>query len=186
MVKEIPLTQGQVTVVDDIDFEWLTKDKWFAHYMAHIKDYYAAKNETVCINGIKKRITKNMHRAIIEHILEENREYDLLKEFKENPRKFPVDHINNDSLRNTRANLRIVSNRQNCQNKKYKGKSRFPGVSWDKYMKQWAARIRIKNKRIHLGYFKDEREAAKAYEKANRKYNKEEIVCKIVRGKNYA
>lgn len=111
---------------------------------------------------------------------------DLLKEFKENPRKFPVDHINNDSLRNTRANLRIVSNRQNCQNKKYKGKSRFPGVSWDKYMKQWAARIRIKNKRIHLGYFKDEREAAKAYEKANRKYNKEEIVCKIVRGKNYA
>lgn len=34
MVKEIPLTRGQVAIVDDEDYDWITAmGKW--HYKAH-------------------------------------------------------------------------------------------------------------------------------------------------------
>jgi len=44
--------------------------------------------------------------------------------------------------------------------------SRFRGVCWHKRVKKWAAKISINKKRIHLGVFTYEIEAAKAYNKA--------------------
>ena len=44
--------------------------------------------------------------------------------------------------------------------------SRFPGVSWDKRGRKWAAFIRINGTKKFVGYFKDEEDAARAYEAA--------------------
>ena len=47
--------------------------------------------------------------------------------------------------------------------KRTKGSSKFKGVSWFKRTEKWKAQIQYRKKVIHLGYFKDEIDAAKAY-----------------------
>eukprot|EP01138_Halocafeteria_seosinensis_P016414 gb/GECG01016745.1/.p1 GENE.gb/GECG01016745.1/~~gb/GECG01016745.1/.p1 ORF type:complete len:588 (+),score=86.49 gb/GECG01016745.1/:1-1764(+) len=46
--------------------------------------------------------------------------------------------------------------------------SRYYGVSWHKSSQRWAVQIRHDGKRIHVGYFADELEAAIAYDKIAR------------------
>ena len=43
---------------------------------------------------------------------------------------------------------------------------KFIGISWHSGKNKWISYINVNKKRIHLGYFKDEIEAAKAYDKA--------------------
>ncbi len=43
--------------------------------------------------------------------------------------------------------------------------SKFRGVSWYKKYEQWQATITVAKKKTHLGYFDDEKEAARAYDK---------------------
>lgn len=47
---------------------------------------------------------------------------------------------------------------------KARGTSKFLGVSWDARSNMWHARIQIKGKGRHIGYFHTEIEAAKAYD----------------------
>lgn len=42
--------------------------------------------------------------------------------------------------------------------------SKCSGVSWAKHLGKWRARVTLGNKRIHLGYFPSENEAAQAYD----------------------
>jgi len=84
-----------------------------------------------------------------------------------------VDHINGDTLDNRRANLRITTSQGNAQNRAkvrtYKKKlptSVYIGVSWVKARGVYRAYIRLNGKQIHLGYFVDPVEAAKAYDRA--------------------
>lgn len=44
--------------------------------------------------------------------------------------------------------------------------SRFTGVTWNKNMNKWRACIFIEGKKLHLGYFYIEEDAANAYQKA--------------------
>lgn len=70
-----------------------------------------------------------------------------------------VDHENGDRLDYRRANLRIVTHRQNAQNVRSRGgSSRHRGVSWDAARGRWQARAG----RRHVGRFDDEQEAADA------------------------
>jgi hypothetical protein len=48
--------------------------------------------------------------------------------------------------------------------------SKYKGVTWQKESKGWRVRITVNNKQILLGQFKDEVEAAKAYDRAAKHY----------------
>lgn len=76
-----------------------------------------------------------------------------------------VDHIDGNGLNNVRSNLRPATASQNAANRKAQGgSSRYKGVSWHKRSCKWQAQI----KRTNLGYFDDEKEAARAYDDAAR------------------
>jgi hypothetical protein len=78
-----------------------------------------------------------------------------------------VDHINGVKTENDVDNLRMVTNAQNLRSfQKVRGKSKFRGVSWNKSVKKWIARIMLDGKRKHLGCFNDEAAAARAWDAA--------------------
>lgn len=64
-----------------------------------------------------------------------------------NPGTLQVDHINHDKLDNTRANLRVVSNRENHRNKlpNKRNTSGYSGVWWNKVCRKWCAQLRVDN-----------------------------------------
>lgn len=84
-----------------------------------------------------------------------------------------LDHINHNRDDNSIKNLRQVSTRDNCLNKKlYKrNTSGVPGVIWDTRRKKWCASIGVKMKLIYLGGFVDKFEAFCARLSAESKYN---------------
>jgi hypothetical protein len=79
-----------------------------------------------------------------------------------------VDHIDGDGLNNRRSNLRAVTRQQNTRNmhRGRGGTSRFSGVSWYKSRSRWKSYIGIDGKQRCLGYFSNEEEAARAYDRA--------------------
>lgn len=81
-----------------------------------------------------------------------------------------VDHINGDTLDNRKSNLRLATSSENGANvpKREGTSSRFKGVCWDKNGHRWKAHIGYQGKRVHLGYFVDEEEAARAYDRVAR------------------
>jgi hypothetical protein len=81
------------------------------------------------------------------------------------PKGMCTDHINGDKLNNHKTNLRICTIKQNIRNQKPKigMTSKYKGVSWSKKMEMWKSGIKIDLRQIHLGYFKDEKDAALAY-----------------------
>jgi hypothetical protein len=95
------------------------------------------------------------------------------------PAHLDVDHINHNGLDNRKANLRPVTQAQNCLNRPYKiykkkiSSSKYKGVTWHKRMKKWTAQICYQGKHKSLGYFDDETDAAKAYDDAAKKHHKE-------------
>ena len=71
-----------------------------------------------------------------------------------------VDHIDRDTTNNRAWNLRLVTRRENCQNR-YTFKN---GATKDKG--RWKARISINSKVVCLGTYDTEQEAAAAYQRA--------------------
>ena len=144
--RELPLSQGLVTLIDAEDYEKVGCFKWSARrevFRNGIK-WYARRN--VKING--KRTTVLLHRVILGVSPEVD-----------------VDHWNNDGLDNRRSNIRVCTCGQNNANatKRVGTTSRFKGVCWDSKAKQWVAQIRVNHKKVRIGYFTNEEQAALAY-----------------------
>jgi hypothetical protein len=83
-----------------------------------------------------------------------------------------IDHINNNPLDNRKENLRILNAQQNSQNKvsNKTSTSKYVGVSFNTKNKKWVATISVNNKKIHLGSFNDEIEAAKTRDIATKEH----------------
>ena len=147
-MKQIPLTQGKVALVDDADYEWLNQWKWCA--MKGHNTWYAARYSSP-VN--RKQRTIFMHREILGLKFGDPRQ---------------TDHRNHNGLANWRDNLRICNGTQNQYNRnpQKNHSSEYKGVSWHKRRHKWRARIFFDNHNIHLGYYASEVEAAKAYDKA--------------------
>lgn len=142
---EISLTQGKVALIDDEDLEIIEGYKWYCRKTHH--NYYAVAHKYI----ERKRTSIQMHREILKCT------------FKE----YQVDHIDGNGLNNCKSNLRIVTPQQNSFNRKYTfGTSMYKGVSWNKRDDFWQATIKYNGKSKMLGYFKDEMDAAKAYNEA--------------------
>jgi hypothetical protein len=76
-----------------------------------------------------------------------------------------VDHINHDGTDNRLCNIRLCTAAQNSHNTRSRinATSRFVGVSFNRAVKKWESYVRISGqKKITLGYFVDELEAASA------------------------
>ena len=80
-----------------------------------------------------------------------------------------VDHVNGNGLDNRRQNLRVCDHSTNAHNTHYiGGQVPFMGVFMDG--KKYRAMIRVKGKRIHLGNFTNPILAARAYDRAAKRY----------------
>lgn len=154
-MQKIPLTQGQFALVDDADYEELSKYKWYAN-KNRSGIFYAwrvSKNK----NGSPEKIS--MHRQLLGLKHGDKRQ---------------GDHINHNGLDNRRNNLRICTPQQNQFNQRKKPKtSRYKGVSWCSRTKKWMAGIQFDGKSIFLGRFRFEELAALAYDFAALKYFRE-------------
>jgi len=151
-MKTIALTRNILALVDDEDFEKLSKHKWFAY--PHGKTFYAMR--VINKNGKSHKI--RMHREIM------------------NVQKgFEIDHKDRNGWNNQKSNLRICTKEENNRNRglQKNNKSGVPGVWWRKEMKKWRVFIRSHGKLIHLGHFDSKDEAIKVRLEATKKHHKE-------------
>jgi len=142
MTKQIELTQGKITLVDDADYEELNKHNW--HAVNKRRNWYAGRRITIKKNT---SVILEMHRQIL------GLEY--------GDGKFG-DHRNRNGLDNRRANLRVVSkavNNRNHGGHKH-NTSGYTGVCWSKSHNKWEAFIKINHKNKFLGYADDKETAA--------------------------
>lgn len=140
----IPLTKGQFAIVDQPDFERLSKFKWYSDGRYAKRDQWVpgSPGHYECIY---------MHRFIIGA-----KPGDI------------VDHADGDKLNNTRRNLRFCSARQNAENaaKKHNAfMSRFKGVTRTPQGK-WSTSIRCEGRHLLVGVYANEVAAARAYDAA--------------------
>jgi hypothetical protein len=137
-VRTIPLGHGLYAYVDADDHEWLSRWTWHA-----FDDGYPARYEK------HKKIY--MHRQILPP-----------------PKGKMVDHIDGNRANNCRANLRICRRCENMRNNRAHrdSSSRYKGVSFVKARDKYAARIWFEGEDNWLGWYEDEMEAARAYDRA--------------------
>jgi hypothetical protein len=146
-MKRIKLTRGMFALVDDIDFDWLNKWKWYAQGNNQGK-FYAARDDRR--NG--KRKLRLMHKEILGR----------------SGMNLTGDHKNRNPLDNRRQNLRPATKSQDRMNASLRSdnKSGFKGVSWSKAENRWSADITHLGKHYFLGYFLCPKKAAKVYDTA--------------------
>lgn len=139
-MKLIPLTQGLFAKVDDADYALVSEHKWFAHRVG--QRTYAGKffgRRLVHLHVFLMRLRPGSDGL----------------------------HDNGDGLDNQRENLKAGTRAQNLRGfcrKRLATTSPFRGVSWNSRKKRWQAQIYVNNKQKYLGLFRDEIEAAKAFD----------------------
>jgi hypothetical protein len=141
-VAYVPLTKGYDAIIDALDVHLVQGFNWCASVMRHT--VYALRAE----NSGLIPTTLYLHRLIMMP-----------------PCHQEVDHIDRNGLNNTRANLRVCTRSQNCQNQgiSVRNSSGFKGVSWCARDKKWQSHISANGRRKRIGYFASAEDAYAAY-----------------------
>ena len=94
-----------------------------------------------------------------------------LYEYGEFP-KGGFDHINHDRADNRITNLRMATQRENLRNKSMASNNTtgYTGVCFSKKSNKYAASVKVNYKQIHLGFFENIEDAAKAAREAREHY----------------
>lgn len=144
-MRTIPLTLGYVALVDDEDYERLSAYSWHAHICREPSGYKKVYARRITSEG-GNQIRVYMHRDVLSCEL-------------------GIDHRDTNGLNNQRSNLRPATQSQNNANFRKRGgcASAHKGVSWFKERRKWQAKITVNYKQIHIGLFRDECDAALAY-----------------------
>lgn len=146
-MKTIPLSRGQVALVDDIDYEAvIAAGPWFAFRPKGRTTFYARRN----VGRGRERRTQYLHLFLMGQT--------------------HVDHANLDGLDNRRANLRPSDHSLNAANCPVRrdNRSGFKGVTVkrNRGSVRWQARIHVLGTTYTLGRFDTPEEAARAYDAA--------------------
>ena len=142
-MKQIHLTKNKIAIVDDEDFDYLSKWKW-----CYTNKGYAFRSQKRSETGSKKRKGVYLHRQLMG-----------------NPSQ-QVDHINGDTLDNRKANLRLANHSENMRNRKLQknNTSGFKGVWFNKKRQKFIATIKINGQSRTIKSANTAEEAAKAYD----------------------
>jgi hypothetical protein len=131
------------TIVDKEDYNEICKYDWCPQDMRAL----------IYVSGVILGKNTKLHRFIMEL-----HGFDITGKV--------VDHIDHNTLNNTKSNLRICTPQENSFNRKKtitKTSSKFKGVYFHKKDKKFHARISHNKTLFHLGCFEHENEAAVAY-----------------------
>lgn len=145
-IAKIELTRRDGTVLwTTIDLEDLQRVldfpyTWSAKYDPDLEQYYV--ETTIYLgfeNGKKLGKALKLHKFIMDAKDDE-----------------VVDHINHDTLDNTKGNLRCIPWKNNSTNRKSRNKNNKSGyrnVSWNESAKKWYVQLSINKKNTILGRF---------------------------------
>lgn len=138
MTIEVPLTRSYVALVDEADWPLISQIKWHVLISPRCNTPYAVAHK----------------RSLSMHLL-------LMGAVKGQR----VDHRDGNGLNNRRQNLRFATNSQNIANMRTRGgSSQYKGVYYDKRAGRWKAQIGFNGKRIPIGRYAFEEDAARAYD----------------------
>lgn len=139
--------KGLFAIVDESDAD-MAEITWHTHNQKYAK-------HTVNVDG--DVIAVFMHRLILERVLGRT----LVEEEC-------VDHRDGNGFNNIRSNLRLTTRLGNAWNRGISSLNTtgYKGIYRVKNSDRWAAHIRVKGAKLHLGYFNSAEEAAKAYNDA--------------------
>lgn len=132
----VPGAGGQIVSLDNSDLKWFLTfpGGWYIH-KRRTNHYVLAKADP----------NIRLHRLIVKASDDQI-----------------VDHANGNGLDNRRANLRLASNQQNCQNSKHPNKTAFKCV-WRHVSGRYGGAVTAPNgKRVSIGYYDDAYSAARA------------------------
>lgn len=148
-IRLIPLTCGQVAIVDSDRYDWAMQWNWHARYSRFTKSFYATRKGR---RGEPQAVY--LHREILGQ-----------------PHA-RVDHANGNSLDCRRSNLRECTQSQNIANRgpQANNRSGYPGVYWRNDLNKWTAAIGVMGHKKWLGAFTTKEEAIAARVAAERLY----------------
>jgi hypothetical protein len=153
-MKKLFLTKEKYALVDDSDFELLSKYKWSCNGADYARRTIHSGGEPGKIHSTRKTKKIFLHHEILGRP----------------PKGMVTDHINRNPLDNRRVNLRFCTHSQNHANEeKHKNNtSGYRGVTF--HQGKWRARIKHLGKWYHLGYFVNKKDAAISYNIGNKKF----------------
>ena len=131
-MKTISLTRGYSTIIDDEDFEAISK----YHWSVHVRNKKAYAKTTIWNQNRRTRVL--MHRMILNHSGKESF----------------IDHVNGDSLDNRRENLRLCTHQENCMNRNPQSNSTTGINGVTKYKDVYRVKITFQGKDYWIGYAK--------------------------------